>query len=189
MVAVVGVCRSPNDSRSADKETTMPLHNASMLARYTQWANDVIHDVVANLPEGEVVKTRDMTFDTLLRALGHGYAVGAIFRAHLEQRDHGFTARHIPDTTTLHELRAMQRDLDAWYLAWIERVNEKEADEPVHFRYVGGGEGVMTRAQIFLHVVNHYTFHRGFIVETLRRMGVDVPATDITVYLRDHERK
>jgi uncharacterized damage-inducible protein DinB len=130
-----------------------------------------------------------MTFDTLLRALGHGYAVGAIFRAHLEQREHGFTARHIPDTTTLRELRAMQRDLDAWYLSWIEQVTEEEADEPVRFRYIGGGEGVMTRSEIFLHVVNHYTFHRGFIVETLRRMRVEVPATDITVYLRDHERK
>jgi uncharacterized damage-inducible protein DinB len=166
----------------------MAMNNAIMLARYTQWANDVIHDLAAKLPEEEIVKTRDMTFDTLLRALGHGYAVGAIFKAHLEQREHGFNARHIPDTMTLHELRAAQRDLDAWYLSWIEGLGEREAAESIRFQYIGGGEGVMTRAEIFLHVVNHYTFHRGFIVETLRRLAVKVPPTDITVYIRDHAR-
>jgi uncharacterized damage-inducible protein DinB len=167
----------------------MPLSNQIMLARYTQWANEVIHDVVARLPEEEVVATRAMTFGSYLRALGHGYAVGAIFRAHLAQREHGFTERLVPDTTTLPELRTMQRDLDAWYLAWVEGLSEAQAEEVVHFEYIGGAEGVMSRAQIFLHVVNHYTFHRGFIVETLRRMAVDVPATDITVYLRDHAPK
>jgi uncharacterized damage-inducible protein DinB len=164
----------------------MPLHRETMLARYTQWANEVIHGVVAALPEEEVVKTRAMTFGTLLRALGHGYAVGAIFKAHLERREHGFTARHIPDTMTLPELRGLQRELDAWYLAWVEGTSEEAADEPVRFQYIGGGEGVMTRAEIFLHVANHYTFHRGFIVETLRGLALDIPATDITVYIRDH---
>ncbi|HTR08180.1 MAG TPA: DinB family protein [Paraburkholderia sp.] len=167
----------------------MGTRNEIMLARYTQWANSVMHGVVAQLPEEAVVKPRDMTFGTLLRALGHGYAVGAIFKAHLEQRDHGFTTRHIPDTTTLDELRARQRDLDAWYLAWIERVSEAETNERVRFPFIDGGEGEMTRGEIFLHVINHYTFHRGFIVEALRGLGISVPATDITVYIRDCARK
>lgn len=170
----------------------MPSRNAineTMLAGYTQWANDVLYGVVAQLPEEEIVKTRDMTFGTLLRALGHGYAVGAIFRAHLERRDHGFTVRLMPDTTNLQALHAMQRELDAWYLSRIGQVSEAQADEPIRFQYIGAGEGVMTRGEMFLHVVNHYTFHRGFIVETLRRSAVDVPALDITVYIRDHMRK
>ena len=167
----------------------MPLSNQIMLARYTQWANEVIYGVVARLPEEEVVATREMTFGSYLRALGHGYAVGAIFKAHLGQRDHGFTERLLPDTTTLRELRTMQRDLDAWYISWTGGVSEAQSEERVHFQYIGGGEGVMSRAQIFLHVVNHYTFHRGFIVETLRRMAVDVPPTDITVYIRDYTPK
>lgn len=167
----------------------MVLRNERMLARYTQWANEVIYEVVAGLPQEDIVKTRDMTFGTFLRALGHGYAVGAIFKAHVEQRDHGFTARHIPDETTFHELRAMQRELDAWYVSWIDRLSEAEAAQPLRFPYIGGGEGVMTRGEIGLHVVNHYTFHRGFVVETLRGLRQAVPATDITVYLRDHARQ
>ena len=60
----------------------MGTRNEIMLARYTQWANSVMHGVVAQLPEEAVVKPRDMTFGTLLRALGHGYAVGATDTGH-----------------------------------------------------------------------------------------------------------
>jgi uncharacterized damage-inducible protein DinB len=167
----------------------MALHNEKMLARYSLWANEVIYAVVAGLPEATIVAPQDTMFGSVLHTLGHGYAVGAIFRAHLERRAHGFTVRRVPDTTTFDELRAMQRDLDAWYVAWIDGMTEGELDEPVHFQFLDGGEGVMTRREMFFHVVNHYTFHRGFAVDTLRRTSVPVPATDLTVYIRDHARR
>lgn len=164
----------------------MASRNEILLARYNQWANTVIYDMVAGLPAAEITKLREMTFCNLLHTLGHNYAVGAIFRGHLERRHHGFTARRIPDTTTFAELHAMQQDLDAWYAAWVESVQEAVSDEPIRFQFVDGGDGVMTGREMLLHVVNHTTFHRGFAVETLRRMSTAVPATDLTVYLRDH---
>jgi uncharacterized damage-inducible protein DinB len=176
-------------SGSTFREELMAPHNEQMLARYCQWANEVIYDVVAGLPEAAVVAPRETTFGSVLHTLGHSYAVGAIFRAHLEQRAHGFTVRRVPDTTSFNELRAMQRDLDIWYVGWIDRMKESELDESIHFQFVDGGKGVMTRKEIFFHVVNHYTFHRGFAVDTLRGMSTVVPATDLTVYLCDHARK
>ncbi|KVN40023.1 damage-inducible protein DinB [Burkholderia pyrrocinia] len=167
----------------------MTLRNEQMLARYSQWANEVIHDVVAGLPEAEIAAPRDTVFGSVLRTLGHNYAVGAIFHAHLARRAHAFTVRHVPDTTTFDELRTMQRALDTWYVTWIDGMTDGELDEPIRFRFVDGGEGVMTRREMLFHVVNHYTFHRGFAVDTLRRMSIAVPATDITVYLCDHVRK
>ncbi|MFP6561615.1 DinB family protein [Paraburkholderia sp. B3] len=161
----------------------MALRNEPMLARYSQWANETIYDVVAGLPEEAVTAPLETTFGSVLRTLGHGYAVGAIFQAHLEQRSHGFTVRNVPDSTTFGALRAMQRDLDTRLVTWIDTVNALELDEPVRFRFLDGGEGTMTRREILFHVVNHYTFHRGFVVDTLRRMSAAVPATDLTVYL------
>jgi len=167
----------------------MTLHNEQMLARYSQWANEVIYSVVAGLPEAAIVAPRETTFGSVRRTLGHNYAVGAIFRAHLERRAHGFTSRHVPDTTTLDELRAMQRGLDAWYVTWIDEMKEDELDEPIQFQFVDGGEGVMTRREMFFHVTNHYTYHRGFAVDTLHRMSTPVPATDLTVYICKHARE
>ncbi|MDY7804270.1 DinB family protein [Burkholderia stagnalis] len=42
---------------------------------------------------------------------------------------------------------------------------------------------------MLFHVVNHATFHRGFAVDTLRRMSMAVPATDVTAYLGDRVRR
>lgn len=170
----------------------MSMQNERMLTRYSTWANETIYAVCAQLPETEHTRARDTVFGTLLRTLGHGYAVGEIFRAHLERRAHGFTARVMPETTHFEALRAMQRELDAWYVDYTDALSEAEAAEPLHFEYIGGGEGVMTRAQMVLHVVNHASFHRGFIVDMLRRKenresgGIAVPATDLTVFIRDH---
>lgn len=166
----------------------MPLHHERLLTRYAAWSNTVIYDALAPLPDDELVRARETTFGTLLRTLGHNYAVGAIFRAHLERCAHGFTSRLMPDTTTFDALRALQHELDAWYVAYADDLSAALAAEPLRFDYVGGGAGVMTRAQMVLHVVNHGTYHRGFLVDAMRyRDGsrIAVPATDLTVFLRD----
>jgi uncharacterized damage-inducible protein DinB len=167
----------------------MASHNEKMLARYSQWANKLIFEVVAALPEAEVVAPRESVFGSILRTLGHSYIVGAIFRAHIERRAHGFTNRHIPETTTFDELDMMQRDLDTWYVAWIDQVEPSELDEFIRFKFVDGSEGAMTRREMLYHVVNHYTYHRGFAVDMLHRMSVPIPKTDFTVYICDQTRQ
>jgi uncharacterized damage-inducible protein DinB len=167
----------------------MTLRSERMLARYTLWANEMIYTVVADLPEATIVAPQDTTFGSVLRTLGHSYAVGAIFQAHLERRAHGFTVRNVPVETTFDELRTLQRNLDAWYVTWIDSMSDSEMDTPIRFRFLDGSEGVMTQREMFLHVVNHHTFHRGFAVDTLRRMAVTVPATDLTVYICNDARE
>jgi uncharacterized damage-inducible protein DinB len=115
--------------------------------------------------------------------------VGAIFRAHIERRAHGFTDRHIPETTTFGQLDMMQRDLDTWYVTWIDQVEPSELDELIRFKFVDGSEGAMTRREMLFHVVNHYTYHRGFAVDMLHRMSVPIPKTDLTVYICDRTRQ
>lgn len=161
----------------------MASDNEKMLARYSQWANKAMFDVVAGLPEAEVVASRESLLGSILRTLGHSYIVGEIFRAHIERRAHGFTDRHIPETTTFAELSEMQRELDAWYVRWIDEAQPQELDELIRFKFVDGSEGAMTRREMFLHVVNHYTYHRGFAVDTLHRMSAPIPKTDLTVYI------
>jgi len=55
----------------------------------------------------------------------------------------------------------------------------------VHFTFIGGGDGVLSREDILLHVVNHATYHRGHITAMLNQMGVQPQATDLSVFLRD----
>jgi len=62
-----------------------------------------------------------------------------MFRAHLERREHGFSAHNTADWPALDELSRKQRALDDWYIARSARLTESELERRVHFTFVGGG--------------------------------------------------
>ena len=43
----------------------------------------------------------------------------------------------------------------------------------------------MTRGDILLHIVNHKTYHRGWVADMFFQENVRPPATDLPVYLRE----
>jgi uncharacterized damage-inducible protein DinB len=158
---------------------------ARMLARYNQWANRLIFDAVAALPAGEAEKPRSTLFRNMVHTLNHNYVIDRIFQAHLEGRSHGYTARNTPEHPPLGELWRSQQDVDAWYVKWADEIAEPALDETVRFEFVGGGNGAMTRGQMLLHVVNHTSYHRGFVADLFYQVPARPPVTDLTVYLRD----
>jgi uncharacterized damage-inducible protein DinB len=156
-----------------------------MLARYNAWANRLIFDAVAALPAGEATKPRQTLFKNMVHTLNHNYVIDRIFQAHLEGRSHGYAARNTPEPPPLEELWRAQQDVDAWYVDWSARVSAAQLDEAVRFSFVGGGEGAMTRMEILSHLVNHTSYHRGFVADMFYQVPARPPVTDLTVYLRD----
>ena len=154
-----------------------------MLARYNAWANKLIFDAVAALPAGEATRPRQTLFKNMVHTLNHPYVIDRIFQAHLEGRSHGYSARNTPEHPPLGELWARQQEVDAWYVKWAD--GGPKLDEVVSFEFVGGGAGSMTRGQMLLHVVNHTTYHRGFVADLFYQVPARPPVTDLTVYLRD----
>jgi uncharacterized damage-inducible protein DinB len=158
---------------------------ANMMAAYKAWASDVVFSIVAALPEGEAVKPRPTLFKNMVHTLNHLYVVDQIFQAHLERRPHGFTARNTPTHPPLSELWQSVKQLDRWYIDHIAGLSEAQLGERVDFLFVGGGDGNMSRLEILLHVVNHGTYHRGFVGDMLNQAGVNPRASDLPVFLRD----
>ncbi len=156
-----------------------------MLARYNAWANDLFLAAVAALPPGEAEKPRTTLFKSILHTLNHNYVIDRIFQAHLEGREHGYAARNTPEPPPLAALRESQKAIDAWYVAWSDRMTEAALDEVVRFTFVGGGDGAMTRSEILLHVVNHTSYHRGFAADLFYQVPARPPTTDLPVFLRD----
>jgi uncharacterized damage-inducible protein DinB len=159
--------------------------DAQMLTRYNAWADKLLHAAVAALPAGEAEKPRQSVFKSMAHTLNHVYVIDRIFQAHLEGREHGYKARNTETHPPLAELWRLQEEIDAWYVRWAEDVSEAALREKVSFTFVGGGEGVMTRGEILLHVVNHTTYHRGFVADFFYQVPARPPTTDLTVFLRD----
>lgn len=158
---------------------------ARTLARYNAWANQVIFDAVAKLPPGEATKERQTLFKNMVHTLNHNYVIDRIFQAHLEGRPHGYTARNTPDHPPLEELWRAQQEIDAWYIEWSDALSDAALEERVKFTFVGGGEGELSRGEILLHLVNHTSYHRGFVADLFFQVPVRPPVTDLTVFLRD----
>ena len=161
------------------------IRNARMLTRYKAWADKLIFEAVAALPEGEATKPRQSVFKNMVHTLNHVYVIDRIFQAHLEGRSHGYKARNTESYPPFAELREAQQEIDAWYVAWSDTLTDAALDEKVRFTFVGGGEGEMTRGEILLHIVNHTTYHRGFVADFFYQVPARPPTTDLTVFLRD----
>lgn len=165
----------------ADAVPTM----VSMMAHYKAWADDTVFSIVAGVPEAEALKPRQSVYTNMVHTLNHIYVIDSIFRAHLEGRPHGYTARNTPATPPLGELHASVREQDRWFVDYYAGLSDARAAERVAFQFVGGGDGNMSRLEILMHLVNHGTYHRGFVGDMLNQAGVRPRPTDLTVFLRD----
>lgn len=160
--------------------------SARTLSRYNAWANELFLSAAAKLPPGSVEKPRPGLFKNMGHMLNHNYVIADIFRAHLEGRPHAYEARNTPDAPPLDVLHAMQRELDAWYIAWTDTITPAQLEAVVKFIFVGGGDGAMTRSEILHHVVTHSSYHRGFVAEMMFAIpGHRAPTADLPVFLRD----
>jgi uncharacterized damage-inducible protein DinB len=161
------------------------LRTLLKLLRYKAWANSLAYDAVMALPEGEALKPRLTTFDTILHTLSHIHVVDDIFRHHLCGTSHGYTQRNSDHTPAMGDLQARACAMDRWYLDHAAQWREEDLDQQVTFTFVGGGQGAMTKEEIILHLVNHATYHRGFVGDMLRQVPHAWAANDLTVFLRD----
>jgi uncharacterized damage-inducible protein DinB len=158
---------------------------ARLLTRYNAWANRLTFDAVAALPAAEATKERPSLFRNMVHTLNHNYVIDRIWQAHLEGREHGYDARNTKDHPPLAELWQAQQAVDRWFLEWAARMTDAALDESVNFVLIGGNAGVMTRGQVLLHVVNHTTYHRGFVADLFYQVPARPPTTDLPVYLRE----
>ena len=163
----------------------MSVRHSRMLTRYNHWANKVMFDAVAALPEGEATKPRTSLFKNMVHTLNHNYVIGLIWQAHLEGRDHGMTARNTPDHPPLGELWAKQQTLDDWYIRWSDGLTDEKLDRPVSFTLIGGNKGVMTGREILLHIVTHSSYHRGYVADFFFQVPARAPQMDLPIFVRE----
>ena len=169
---------------SAPSNSTSTRH-MRMLTRYKAWANESVFSMMRALPLEEVTRPRQTRFGNMIHTLNHVYVIDRVFQAHLLGHAHGYTARNTPTHPPLPTLHEAVQLLDRWYVDCADALLPAQLDEPIEFEFIGGGSGTMTRQEMLLHIVNHGTYHRGFVGDMMYQAGVTPEATDLPVFLRD----
>ena len=157
----------------------MPVQPYSNLIRCKQWADRGLRDLVAE--NSDKLDAEDAFI--VLRILDHFHVVDRIFQHHLLGKAHAFTGPRsevVPDAETL---AAGIREVDDWYVDYVDGLSAADFDEPVDFTYTNGTPMRMTRGEIISHVCLHGSYHRGNAGILFQKKGVTGPRDAITDYL------
>jgi uncharacterized damage-inducible protein DinB len=161
------------------------MNLAAKLTRYKAWANKRTITYLLGLPEGEVERPRSTHFGSILHTLQHSYIVDDIFRAHLLAKPHGYSRRWRDTSPPLPDFWKDVQAMDAWWVQTADQWDEETLNKPIAFKFLDGKDGRMSPIEMVMHVVNHTSYHRGFVDEILGQMGMDSPASDFPVFLRE----
>jgi len=157
---------------------------------YTAWANQTLLAVCSRLTPDVLGRDLGASHQGLLNTLRHiYYAERAWLRRLLadalpplvEIGDQRLFADAAPEPI-LEELA--QRWPEVWQgmCEWLNQSQDDLLTGRMRTVLPGGGEFLLSRAEIIMHAVNHSTLHRGQIVSMLRALGVKPPNTDMFSY-------
>ena len=132
----------------------------------------------------EITKDNGSIFGSIIRLLNHNYIVDCIWQAHLNGNKHNIVDRNPKNYPVLEELWFLQQKIDNWYIAYYDEILSAKLSERVEFILMSGTCGIMSREEILAHVVNHCSYHRGFIAEIMYKIPVQPPVTDFPVFLQ-----
>lgn len=156
-----------------------------LLTRYKAWANQLTFAAVMELPAIEATKKRPTTFDSIANTLNHVLIVDDIFRHHATGRQHPYVSRTPVNHPDLSEIWNQQQEIDAWWINHADSLDQAGLSQEIDFTFVEGGNGRLTGEQIILHIVDHATYHRGYVCDMMYQIPAVPPATDLTIFLRD----
>lgn len=156
---------------------------AERLTRYKAWADDLTYEGVGALPPSEVHKERRTLFKSILGTLNHNIVVDLIWQAHLQGRDHGFKARNVVLYPDLHDAHAAQTEINGWLMRWASEQTDESLNRRVPFKFISGESGELSAGEMLMHLVNHSTYHRGWIAEMFFEVPAKAPTTDLPVFL------
>lgn len=150
---------------------------------YGQWANRILIDRLADLPETLLDAPQPVVFGSIRRTYHHLLVIAQVWQAHLLGRAHGYTSRDPGNPPPMAQIAAELAALDAWFLDYGAALDAEAQSQVVPFTFIGGGPGAMTRVAILMHVVNHATYHRGHLVAMLNAAGISMANSDMPVFL------
>jgi uncharacterized damage-inducible protein DinB len=113
--------------------------------------------------------------------------VEEMFRARLSAAAEPHDSTNTPHLPELDELALRLNASNHWLQAFANGLQYEQLVEQIHFTFVDGKKGVMTREEVLYHLINHGTYHRGAIGHALDLANAPRPADTFTVFVHATE--
>jgi uncharacterized damage-inducible protein DinB len=151
---------------------------------YNAWANRRLFDALAALPAEQYQRDLKGSFGSI-----HGTVCHIVWAEQLWlSRWLGKPAPAVAqgkDLAGLAEARARWDAVEAERAAFLGGLTDARLGDTVTIQPTSGGAYTHTFREMFLHTVDHSTYHRGQVVNMLRQLGVKPPGTGLIGFYRE----
>lgn len=159
---------------------------------YHIWANGSVFKHINGLPHEIYHQKVDSVFSSLSETVMHMYQVDYIWLMVIKQNRYEDIIQAI---NPLNELKSASleiveekfRQIAKEYNQFISQLDDIHSE--ITIQHPSFGALTASYEELFHHVVNHGTYHRGNITAILRQLGYKGIPTDYIFYLYDHKGK
>lgn len=135
---------------------------------YNQWANHLIMKTLHGQEISEDIKS----------ALSHIFNAMDIWNTRMGSQGYGYGIWQV------HDLADCMTIAEAMYQSTTAVFNEHSIDDMIKYTNLSGDAHQSSVRDILLHIVNHGTYHRGQIIQSLQQDGLKTVSTDFIKYSR-----
>ena len=164
----------------------MTYQHLQLLLDYHYWARDRLLDAVAPLTTEQLNTDRGNSFSSIHATLVHLYGADWIWCSRWEGASPAAlpSAAEFPDLASVH---GAWRDVEGRLRALVHRLGEDGIQRPIEYRGPNGALQAQLFWQMFQHLVNHGSYHRGQVTTMLRQIGMEPPKSlDLIAFYREH---
>jgi uncharacterized damage-inducible protein DinB len=152
---------------------------------FNLWANQRICSVVEKLSDDQLNKEIVSSFPSIQKTLLHVWDAQVVWIMRVE----GISLKEFPSVyfkgtrnDAIHGLLLTSQKLKEL----VHEIDEASLLDDREFTTMKGVQMKSALYQIFTHVFNHGTYHRGQLVTMLRQVGVtEIPTTDLIAFYRE----
>ena len=152
------------------------------LFRYNAWASRIMFDAAGQLPDEQYLRDLKSSHGGI-----HGTLAHIVWAEHLWlNRWLGKPNPAVPqgrDLASLAAVRDRWEEIEQTRSGFLAGVADR-LEETMLVKPSTGGEYEHSFGQMFRHLVNHSSYHRGQIVTMLRQLGATPPNTDLIRFYR-----
>ncbi|MGN6164676.1 MAG: DinB family protein [Flavisolibacter sp.] len=154
------------------------------LSAYNIWANQLLLDVVNQLPGEKQTQTVVSSFDSLLKTVLHVWDAESIWWQRMKLSEKIIRPSENFNGTMKEAIKGLLEQNKMWN-EWVAAAQEHMLQHVFIYQNTKKEQFKQPVYQMLLHVFNHGTYHRGQLVTMLRQLGVEkIPATDFIVWSR-----